>query len=867
MPPRPFNAPRVPVSTYRLQLHSGFGFRDACAIVDYLHDLGIEHLYTSPLLMARAGSTHGYDVVDPSRHNPELGTAEQFEELQQALHRYGMGLLVDIVPNHMAADVSNPWWLDVLRHGRDSKYATYFDIDWEGGSGKLLLPVLGDEPEAVLERGELRVARDDGGFWLEYFELRLPLRGDEAELTRLLASPDSASLAAVLQEQPYRLRRWNGPQPLNYRRFFTISELAGVRVEEPQVFADSHALILRWVGEEKVTGLRIDHPDGLRDPLGYLQSLQQAVGQALNSNAERPLYVVVEKILTGGEGLREDWPVHGATGYHHLNVLGGVFVDQSGGSALRSFYERFIKRRQRFIEVVRECKRLVLDSSLRPELEGLTRRLLALAPPDEDGQPPREEIVLEALREVIACFPAYRSYVRPNDDRVGEEDRRLIETALEQASALAPELPAATWEILRGALLLEPPHFGGERLAEAREFVLRFQQLSGPGAAKGVEDTAYYRYAPLLSLNEVGGEPDEFGLTVDAFHERNASRFRRVPHALNTTSTHDTKRSMDVRCRINALSEIPDDWAAAVERWHELNREVRSAEAAIAAPSLNDEYLLYQTLLGAWPLEGWRAAAGEEFRTRIRDYMLKAIREAKWHTRWSEPNPEYERAVTDFVDALLDAGQSQEFLRTFEEFQRPISRAAMWSSLSQIVLKVTSPGVPDFYQGNELWDYSLVDPDNRRPVDYARRQHLLATLGTASDLPEWIERIEDGRLKLWVTRQCLHLRRRRSAVFAEGGYHPAVAEGERADQLIAAGRAHETGAVLAVVGRFFLRFADGAVTGSPWQATTVVVPPELHAGSYEDVLSGKIHELSPGQPKPVSELFQTLPLVLLERVE
>ena len=851
----------LPRSTYRLQLHEGFGFRQATELVDYLYELGIDWLYTSPLLMARTGSTHGYDMVDPTRLNPELGTDREFDDLCNRLRARQMGLLVDVVPNHMAAHSSNPWWLDVLRSGRASKYADFYDIDWQRGAGKVLLPVLGDELSAVLERGELTIERQSDGPWLRYFDERWPLS---------LSDDDERDLPAILAQQNYELRRWNGERPVNYRRFFGISDLVGSRVEDERVFRASHERLLTLIGERKITGLRIDHPDGLRDPAGYLKALQSACSERLparDASQSRALYVVVEKILTGNEVVRADWPVHGGTGYQQMNVLNGVFVDRRAGSALRSSYERFTRTTRRFSEVVRESKRSVLDGVLEPELTHAAERLYTLLSSLLIGEQLQLAAVREVLREVISCFPVYRSYVAPDAVRVEGEDRRLIGVALDTARALGPELPESVLLLLRSVLLLEPPLVqDAESLAACREFLLQFQQLTGPAAGKGVEDTAFYRYVPLLSLNEVGGEPDEFGLTLEDFHARSAERALHWPGALSATSTHDSKRGEDVRCRISALSEEPEAWTEAALRWQEQNAWAKRSAAGIYAPEASDEYLFYQTLVGVWPFEGLPAATAPEFLERMRTYMHKAVREAKRVTRWIDPNADYERAVAEFVTAVLDPKRSADFLRDIDAFAGRIARASIWSSLSQVALKILGPGVPDFYQGSELWDLSLVDPDNRRPVDFALRRKLMDQLRAgkrALDPPD----PADGSIKLLVTSRCLELRKRRPALFGEGQYVPALAEGARAEQLISFARIHQGDAVLLLAGRFFLGMPEPAGSRA-WRATELPLPDELLSGVYRDVLSEREFGLdSRVAARLALELvFDRWPLAILEKI-
>jgi (1->4)-alpha-D-glucan 1-alpha-D-glucosylmutase len=850
----------IPSSTYRLQLRGGMSLRGAVDLVPYLDDLGVGALYLSPLQRARPGSTHGYDVVDPNQVDPDVGSEDELRALAAALSARGMGLILDIVPNHMGVHETNSWWLDVLREGRASRYAHFFDIDWDRGNGKLLLPVLGTDLDRAVQNGELRLTRATDGCWLVYYEQRLPVANPPSDLEQVNASPPA--LLAFIETLPYRPCLWNAPHPHNFRRFFNINDLVGVRVEEPSVFAQTHELVLAWVRERVVTGLRIDHPDGLFDPRGYLERLQREAGA--DGDEPRPLYVVVEKILNRDELLRQDWPVHGTTGYEQLNLINAVFVDSAAREKLESAYAEFTKSPDRFAAVARRSIRLIVESLLGPELDGLAALLYELSGRLPEGATVEPLAMRTALLEVLACFPVYRTYVPPEAESVEGEDRRLIESAVSEALRHGPDLPPAPYVCIRKLLLLEGPADAPHRDG-CRRALAGFQQLTGPALAKGIEDTALYRYVPLASLNEVGGDPHQFGIDLTVFHQKNAERAALWPHALTATSTHDTKRSEGVRCRIGALSEIPELWQNAARRFRALNTRHRRDIDARAAPDANDEYLIYQTLVGVWPAQGIPEEERSDLAARMQEYMLKALREAKRKTRWIEQNDAYESAVLAFVDDILNPNLSSEFLHEFSLFHAPLAQAGMLTSLSQVVLKLGCPGVPDIYQGCELWDFSLVDPDNRRPVDYESRRRYLAELREAPmDIDDLVRSMPDGRLKLWVTAQGLRLRRHEPELFAKGSYVAVGAEGSRARNVVAFGRAHGQRSVLIVTARFFMDFRDEVPRGSAWADSWLDVPSELRRTCYRDKLSGQLVHVQSDGKLALSGIFTKLPVAMLE---
>jgi (1->4)-alpha-D-glucan 1-alpha-D-glucosylmutase len=913
---------RVPRATYRLQFNSDLTFSDAVELVPYLADLGASDLYASPLARARSGSTHGYDVVDPGVLNPELGTPEDWERMVRELHDRGMGLLLDIVPNHMGLGSENWWWLDLLENGPASPFARFFDVDWNPAvrselRGKVLLPVLGDHYRAVLERGELELAFDpnEGSFSATYYEHRFPLdpgtyplilekdgapqlesllrdfrtlperdagverdtSGPKRRLARLCARSSRAARAVeesvrrtngapealhgVLEAQAYRLAYWRvAGDEINYRRFFAVNDLAGLRVEDERVFEETHRLVLDLVEGGSVSGLRIDHPDGLYDPTGYLRRLQRRVAPQKGNR----LYILVEKIPAHHERLRDDWPVAGTTGYEFMNLVNGLLVDPTGEAGIEKAYRRFVGGEMDFEEVLYDRKRLVMKTVLASELEALAHLLLRISDYGLRTYDFTANALREALSEVVARFPVYRTYITAAG--VSETDRRYIEEAVSRARGRSGSTDTTVLDLIHDALLLRLE--GPEEYRDlVVRFAMKFQQYTGPVMAKGTEDAALYVYNRLVSLNEVGGEPDRFGVSVLAFHRTNAERAERWPHAMLSSSTHDTKRSEDVRARINALSELPGEWHDRLVRWASLGDPRRPGTDA--APSRNDEYLLYQTLLGAWPLGELDEEGLVEFRERILGYMRKAVREAQVRTSWMDPDKDYEGALARFVEALLSPDAP--FLREFLPFQRRVARLGAVNSLAQTLLKLTAPGVPDVYWGNELWDFSLVDPDNRRPVDFELRKGLLADLesldpsGARTLLEDgaW----QDGRPKLYLTWRALGLRRASPLLFESGGYIPLETSGERAGRLVAFARRRGPEAAITVVPRLLapLMSADGPLLPDPgaWSGTALRLSGELAEATYRNVLTGE--EVKTGEASlPARELLRSFPVALLK---
>ncbi|MCW2715963.1 MAG: malto-oligosyltrehalose synthase [Frankiales bacterium] len=801
MPHLPGEGRPVPVSTYRIQLrgpadgHPGFTFDDAARAVPYLADLGVTHLYCSPYLQAAPGSAHGYDVVDHGRLNDELGGRPAFERMAQACRAAGLGIILDVVPNHMAVsepESQNAAWWSLLTEGASSPFADWFDVDWS--SGKVLVPVLGAPLEQVT--GELELLDDR----VRYYDHEFPI----APGTRV-----DGDVLATLAAQSYRVSDWREARDaLNYRRFFDVTTLAGVRVELPAVFEATHRLVLEQVRTGVVDGLRIDHPDGLADPEGYLARLAAATGGA---------WVVVEKILEPGEELPGTWQTAGTTGYDALNDVLGVLVDPAGEAPLTELWETLTGDSASYEQVVARTKRLVLSEVLVPEVD----RLAALASQALGEQAPEAPLLREALVELLASFGVYRAYLAP----AGPADataRHHVDQAVEAARAASPHL-AEVLALLRRLVLAEGPG-----TPAAQEFVTRFQQTCGPAMAKGVEDTAFYRYLRLTALNEVGGDPGRFGLSQDAFHAACLARQQDWPLAMTALSTHDTKRSEDVRARLVLLAQCPDRWRESVSRWSELAAEHRRP----AGPDPATEQLLWQSLVGAWPLGPERAVA----------YVEKATREAKDRTSWVDPDPAFDEAVTRFVELVLS---DDRLVADIEGFVAELEGAFRTTSLAQKAVQLTAPGVADTYQGTELWDLSLVDPDNRRPVDFETRAAMLRELDEGAGPPPVDA---SGRAKLHVVATLLRLRRDRPELFLASATYTPVDAGRRALAFLRSDEVLTVAPVRAL-----------AIEQTGWADDAVEVP----AGTWVDVLGGT--ELSGGRPVRLADLLRDFPVAVLVR--
>lgn len=906
---------RLPSATYRIQLNQKFRFADTLKVLDYLHELGISDLYLSPILAARKGSTHGYDLIDPSRINPEIGSEEDFNTLQTELQNRGMGLLLDIVPNHMAASAENPWWMDVLENGSQSAFAGFFDIDWRPASrsleGRILLPVLGRPFGEALDSGEIRLVFQEGRFLIQYFESLFPVaprsyhaiinlhagrlksflsegsaayhefsgvlaaalelaRGDrrigvsgseqrmrfESTRDRIRAivgtSPEIASLIEenvaeyngkigdprsfgllqrLLGEQNYKLSFWrNLNDSINYRRFFTIADLVGVRVEDPIVFEASHGYILRLVSRNPLAGLRIDHIDGLRDPASYLNRLQERLSAEQNG-AGAQSYVLVEKILARGEDLPEDWPVNGTTGYDFTNEVNGIFVNPEGARRIEQVYSGFIGRKQDFTDILYQKKKLVMSTLLGVEMRTLGRQLSELAAQDRYSRELDRPQLISALIEVTASMGIYRTYIR--NVELPAAAMQYIEEAVAEARLRAPHLSAAAFAFVREVLLLEnPPQVLADQREARLNFVMRWQQFTGPIVAKGFEDTALYVYNPLLSLNEVGGDPrPSEAPSLEEFYSFLETRHQFWTGTLDASTTHDTKRSEDVRARINVLPEIPEEWDEHLKRWAELNSKYKEQNGGQSVPDRNEEYFLYQTLLGVWSLN---EEAQDTLLQRVQEHLIKATREAMVHTRWTRPNETHERALKNFAARILTPDNT-EFLHDFLDFHKKIVYYGMVNGLSQTLLKIASPGVADFYQGSELWDLRMVDPDNRGAIDFERRKDALKQItqvvssGPAA-LRDILDHWPDGRIKLYVIRQALHFRRDHVNLFHQGEFLTLESTGCHAKNVIAFLRRTQTSIALIAVPRWLTQIAkkeSDAPAILDWCDTRIILPQDV----------------------------------------
>lgn len=961
--------PRIPVSTYRVQLNRAWTFRDVTAIVPYLHDLGITDLYCSPYFTAVPGSLHGYDIVDPTTLNPEIGTEEDYRALVKELQQCGMGQLLDVVPNHMGITRQlNGWWQDVLENGPSSPYASFFDIDWDPLKpelrDKVLLPILGDQYGIVLENQELQLVYEDGRFLIRYYDHCLPVapkpsalilahrldtltreaggkslhvmelesivtalrhlpsrqdrvpalvaeryREKEIIKRRLAALVEASTtvrmhldenvrvingtkgiprsfdlLDQILNDQAYRLAYWRvAAEEINYRRFFDINELAAIRMEDPVVFEETHQLLFRLLKEGAVTGLRIDHVDGLYDPADYLTKLQSWARKELPITPEastRPLYVLAEKILGVNEQLPVNWPVFGTTGYDFLSWLNALFVDRANERSFDAIYARVSGRAEPFETLTYRCKQLMMQASMASELNVLGHQLDRLSEQDRRSRDFTLNSLTHAIQEIIACFPVYRTYLTGAPDGILDRDRMFIWQAVTHAKRRNPAMSGLVFDFVRDLLLQPSNHTESNRMGRLK-FVTQFQQTTSPVTAKGVEDTAFYRYHRFISLNEVGIDPQQFGIAPPLVHQQWKARQAMRSASLSATSTHDTKRSEDVRARLNVLSELPKQWKEHVLRWQKINRPLKIPIGVEAVPGRNEEYLLYQTLIGAWPLQPLTEADYACFGDRIQAYMNKAVKEAKAHTSWVSPDAEYEDALKRFIARLLDRSTPNEFLDDFLPFQRQVAEYGLYNSLSQVLLKITAPGVPDFYQGTELWDFSLVDPDNRRPVDYQLRQRLLRDIddacgdeqGRVGVVRALMNSRLDGRIKLYVTMTALRYRRQHIDMFRAGAYVPLEVLGAKQAHVFAFARTVDHRAVAVVVPRLVAGLTGNAAA-SPlgpevWSDTLLVVSAGTTTTTFRNVLTGGTvisQKMAGRQVLSVGSVLADCPVALLERI-
>jgi (1->4)-alpha-D-glucan 1-alpha-D-glucosylmutase len=911
--------PAIPIATYRVQLTANFDFDAAAAMVPYLKSLGITHLYASPFMKSRKGSTHGYDVVDHTRINPELGGDAGFERLSNVLKQHDLGLILDFVPNHVGVHFAdNPWWLDVLEWGPASPHAASFDIDWDilpyRTRPGVLLPIIGSSYGEALESSEIELRYDDGegSFSAWYFEHRLPIAPEryseilrnivkeaaaedsaagkqilglasryrglrhpnrkeapafKAELKDIAgaaaiiargldayrAGPDRAAptlaLHHLLERQHYKLGHWRlASSDINYRRFFDVNTLAGLRVEDAGTFDAVHRLVRRLIAEDNIQGLRLDHIDGLRDPAQYFQRLRRLIREAQGGNP-RPVYMVVEKILGEHEALHAFSGVHGTTGYEWLNVITQVLIDGNGLDPLDEVWRQISNQSPKLEPVLLEAKRRVLDTLLTSEFTVLRRLLARIAGGHYSTRDYSADSLRQALELYVLHFPVYRTYLT-SAVQTGH-DHALISQTIEKARADWFAADEGIFDFLRDTLTMDliKPGRASHSAPRVRRFALKVQQFTGPMMAKSLEDTAFYRYHRLLALNEVGGDPAAKALSTDAFHAAMTVRAKEWPHGMMATATHDTKRGEDARARLMALAELPGEWASAVSRWKILNAPHLVIEGDMRAPSATFEYMLYQALLGAWP-------SGEPdgtFLERMQAYALKAAREGKQETSWLNPDEAYEAGLQTFLARILDRSTAAEFLDSLETLAQRTSLLGALNSLSQITLKATMPGVPDFYQGTEFWDLSLVDPDNRRPVDFADRASVLAAI----EIPDWpslAQHWTDGHIKLAWTRHLLKLRTELSDVFAHGDYQPLEVTGAHRDHVIAFARRRGRDAAIVAVAKSFAAFSQG---GRAWpRADAFDGALRLHGYAVEGL--GKVTEVR------LSTLFQHLPVAVLK---
>lgn len=834
---------RIPIATYRLQVNDGFTLRDAAALVPYLAHLGVSDLYLSPVFEARPGSTHGYDVTDPTRIRESIGGVSALRSLAAEAHRHHMGILLDIVPNHMAASSDNPWWRDVLRHGRESRYAHFFDIAWSGAPGheRILLPILGDTIDALIQRGDITLdaARNE----LLVQGARLPLApGDYT----------AVDVRAVLDRQHYQLVAWKrASEEVFYRRFFDISDLAAVRVEDDDVFEATHALIRELAAEGVISGIRIDHIDGLRDPTAYLRTLREHV----RGPDGRPLYTIVEKILAHEEKLPQEWECEGTTGYEFLTLANRLLISPQGYAGIDAFHRRITGDTRAFGELVREKKLLVMNALFGGELASLGCAVASLADADPDES-------RTAIAEVTASMSVYRTYTR--DMSVRPDDRQRIDEAATDAMTRAESEPLRrAIDRVRRVALLE----GGGTESERLDWVMRWQQFSGPVMAKGLEDTALYCHNAFLAVNDVGSDPADPALARADLLDALQQRSRSFPLALNATATHDTKRGEDTRARIAVLSELPDEWRSRLRHWIRTGDEWKAElgeDDEPVTPSADVESLLYQTLLGAWPMEG----ATEAFRERIKSYMMKAVREAKEQTSWRRPDEDYEQALRSFIERLMQGFGREGLADNVGSFAHRLAPHGAINSITQMLLKVTAPGIPDFYQGTELWSFTLVDPDNRANIDFEQRTRLFDDITHLRDTPDgdsardllgdW----QDGRIKLLLTALALRFRASHRAVFEHGEVVPLQASGPAAAHVFAFARRVEGRACITVLPRWSASLGDTAIVQpGQWGDTTIPLPADLR-NAWHDALTNST--LPAADALYAQSLFTYLPFALLE---
>ncbi len=918
---------RIPRATYRLQLTPEFNFEKASEITSYLARLGISEVYSSPLFQASSASQHGYDVNDHNQVSRALGGNEALEQFSKALRVENLGLLVDFVPNHMGIDGEYNWrWRDVLENGEHSRYARYFDIEWQPRLDRLkdrvLVPILGDHYGAVLEKGELALSYANGFFFVRYGKFLLPLRPRsygavlrevinqfpeeaelrsrldelaeafqnlptedpderEAKLTKLrgqlvehISSHDPLReklqqvlkvfngtpgepatfehLHALLEDQHYRLAFWKvGAHEVNYRRFFAVDTLVGLKMEDPEVFDALHRLLGELISRHVIFGVRLDHIDGLWNPAQYLERLNEWVRRMPSESG--PLYTLVEKILAADESLRESWAVHGTTGYEYCASLIDLFLDQADEPSWTKIYGDFTGDREASRDLTYQDKLFVLQEIFPNAVMTLAVELDVLIEPDWHWRDVSLRELETGLHHLVACLGVYRTYREPGKE-MAEEDKKRIWQARDEAIARNPSLDPTSLRFLARVIVGEYPaaNASAEQQQAFADWVCKLQQVTGAIMAKSVEDTHFFRYVRMLATNEVGGHPSRFGQPVSEFHRANEQRLKQTPLSMLTTSTHDTKLSEDCRARLFALAELPAEWEAHLHEWHRINSKERSAVDGREAPDHQEEYLLYQILLASWPLN--MTKTDENFRTRLKDAFHKAQAEAKRNTTWTYPHKKWETASARFIDSIL---ASSEFLQSFLPFAERISERGMVYSLAQTVLKLTSPGVPDIYQGNELWDFSLVDPDNRRPVDYDVRREILERLEDGTSDDPW-KNWKDGAIKMSVIRSILSYRRDFPDVFSKGDYLPLQATGELAANVVAFKRKQGTDELVVIVPRR-LGKSEAPHAGVHWRNTRILLRPS----KWTNILTGESLNIT-GEEASLGEVFARWPLAVLQ---
>ncbi len=863
----------TPRATMRLQFHKGFTFADAAALIPYFSALGVSHLYASPIMTARSGSLHGYDVIDPSRINPELGGKQEFQRLVAALRRHGMGIVIDIVPNHMAIGPGNRWWMDVLAKGRTSRYAKYFDIDWDSADpqlcGKVLLPVLGRQYGEALLAGEIKLVVEKGKAYVRYFDHIFPLADCTAQDV-VEAGPDAydpatsqgrARLHEVLEAQSYRLAWWRlANDAINWRRFFDINDLIAVRVESDDVFEAVHATIFRLYGQGLIDGVRVDHIDGLAQPGPYCRKLRARLrsldGERPAAAPKDPAYFVVEKILMRDEALPSQWQTEGTTGYDFMDEVNALQHDAAGEAPLAAAWRRISGRSGTFNDEEELARRQILDRSFSAQRESTVRAFHAIMQSELELRDISKSALRRCLTEILVHFPVYRIYSLV--DRASSQDLNFLCRSVERAKQTC--LPGDAWLIdLLHAWLGGKPIGGGDHALQ-NAALARFQQLSAPLCAKAVEDTAFYRFGRLIARNDVGFDARRFAASPQEFHDAMRRRAAQYPHALLATATHDHKRGEDVRSRLAVLSEFPAEWAEATARWADAAYQELARRKSVAVASAGDLAILFQTVVGAWPMDLALEdkAALATYAKRIAAWQQKAVREAKLYSDWSAPNDTYECLLADFVGWLFT--ETNTLLPELQRFAARIMSPGAVNGLAQMLLKLTAPGVPDIYQGTDYWDLSLVDPDNREPVDFTSRQRSLEVTSIEQLISQW----RDGRLKQRLMADVFAVRKKIPSTFSGGTYLPVATTGPMADRIVAFARVSQNGTTITVVCKCVARALSEtsiSIPSSFWQQTYVVLPPQLQS-RFTDVLSPP-RTFAPTKQLEVAAILDPLPVAFL----